>query len=503
MFQIRQVVATARLSMVALLAATSLSTPASAQSSNCENPQAACGAALEQECLTRVGAGVLPVGDASGDDCDQQLSAYRACLARVVSECPAAREPEVDAAAGAALEELGRLGGLIETPETAVEFYNNALVYGRRGDLLSARRMFERAIVQGVDAVDMHQRYSQLLKAQEGLIGAREVYGDLVRRQPDNNAAALANAVLQPANAREAALRALVDGDAPFAPAYFVIAALFSADRLGEQSIEDKRAEKAALDAFAAADEAGKVYRWFLQKETVEIWRESVRRRLAAYSRQALDVDPVQFSVLVGGNSWTVTLQLLETATEIRYRIDGGEARSTGATSIVDQRTGKPFPNPTLSLPLDTVSAMIEVFYDDIGGVERGPFVYAFDRQAAFINAAKERLRAHLNTWVHHWQFDVDRHLVYFTAVLGHRCGLSEVAYGVDRNTPDQTLRFGPCDPLQPYVHSDDDEILELGAVKPERIAVQLTYADGEKGPVRVFGFADRERSDGTPIEQP
>ena len=44
------------------------------------------------------------------------------------------------------VEGLGALGGLIAAPKTISDYYNNALVYERRGDALSARKMLERAI---------------------------------------------------------------------------------------------------------------------------------------------------------------------------------------------------------------------------------------------------------------------------------------------------------------------------------------------------------------------
>lgn len=462
--------------------------PALAQDS-CANPQAQCGQIMDQECLARVGAGVLAVGDA--DDCSTQLEQYRECLAAVIEQCPDTRQvaPAQDPGSLEALaSSLGRLGGLIEAPETAVEFYNNALVYARRGDALSSRRMYEKAIVAGVDAVDVHQRYSQLLRAQEGLIGAREIYADLVRRMPDNRGAQLANALLRPAPEREDALKALVDGDDPFAPTYYELAALVSADRLGSQSIEDKRAEKAALEAFDAADQAGRVYRWFLQKETVEIWRESARRRLAAYQTQSLDVAPVQLTATPSNDSWTVTFMVLETARTLRYRIDGGPIKDTGHLEIIDARTGQPSPRPFIQLPLGTEQASIEVWYDDIREIERGPFELSFNAQDSFTAMAKNVLGNLTTGWIQDRDFD-DRHLIYFTHLMSYRCGLAEIAYGLDRETPDQVWPLAPCDPKNPYATPADAQIYLDFNDRIGFAVVQLTYADGSTSELRRFDF--------------
>lgn len=478
----------------ALIAAVAVVAPAplALAQQSCEDPQAQCGAIIEQSCLTRVGAGVLAVEEASSaDECQSQLRQYRDCLAEAVAACPQVRQtprPDDGPSLEALAERLGRLGGLIETPETPVEFYNNALVYAQRGDALSSRRMYEKAIVAGVESVDVHQRYSQLLKAQEGLIGAREIYGDLVRRAPDNKGAQLANALLQPANRREEALRALVAGDDPFAPAFYEIANLFSRDRLGDQSLEDQRAEKAALDAFAAADEAGRVYRWFLQKETAEIWRESVRRRLAGYQNRALDIDPVSLTATASNDSWIVTLILVEAAREIRYSVDGGPLKDTGKLAHIDQRTGQPMPGQFMTLPLGTETASIEVWYDDVRNVERGPFTLSFDAMESFSANAKNVLETLTTQWVLSRDFD-GRQLIYFTHLMSQGCGLAEIAYGLDRDTPDRTWPLSPCDAKNPYAFAEDAEIYLETEGSVGRMVIQLTYADGETTAARQFEF--------------
>ena len=261
----------------------SLAAP-NARAQECGDPQAACGGLLQAECLGVLGAGSVaaPGGAAAPDpaDCQAQMKSYRSCLADVIEQCPATVQQNVDINAEAdALEELGRLGGLIQSPATVVEYYNNAIVYARRGDALSQRKMLEKAIAEGGESVDLFQRYASLLKAQEGLIGAREIMADIARRNLDNKAAAMVSATLAPAPSREAALRPLVEGEKPFAPAWYEIAALTSADRLGQQSLTDKRSERDALRAFSEADEKGGVYRWYLEKDTVEAIRESARRR--------------------------------------------------------------------------------------------------------------------------------------------------------------------------------------------------------------------------------
>lgn len=472
------------LAAIMALGAAAIGAPAAAQQA-CSANQTKCGENISRECLTSLGAGVLAIGDA--ESCEQQMQAYRACIAEVAASCPRSAPQQEFNAEAERFDELARLGGLVAAPETVVEFYNNALVYARRGDLLNGRAMLEKAIAAGAAQVDIFQRYAQVLKAQEGLIGAREITADLARRAPQNQAAALAAATLAPAVRREEALRALAEQG--FAPAHFEIAQLYSADRLGDQSLEDQRAEKAALEAFQQADEAGGVYRWFLEKDTVEVWRETARRRLAVYRNRNLDVAPVTMSAMASNDGWTVSLQIIDVARDIRYRIGEGSIRSTGLTTAIDPRTGERAPRPFFSLPLGTAETGIEVWYDNIRGEEQGPFPLSFSAQDAFTASAKNILGALTQKWIEDRAWDNGSQLIYFTHLVSYRCGLSRIEYGLGAATPDREWPLTPCDPKNPYAIPEGQETYLRLAQPVGLVTIRLTYADGETSDVREFRF--------------
>lgn len=386
------------------------------------------------------------------------------------------------------VEGLGQLGGLIAEPQTITDLYNNAIVYERRGDALSARKMLEKAVAQKADAIDLHQRYAALLKAQEGLLGAREIYADLARSQPDNKAVALTKAVLQPAEMQERALRPLVDAAQPFGPAWYEIARLYSADRVGQQSLSDRNAEKAALEAFEQADKDGGIYKHFLEKETAEKWRESVAARIAPYRTAAVDVAPVTIGAMPSNSSWTITVNLAEPARAIRYRVDDGETRDTGNMDIIDQRTGARQPRTFFQLPLSTRTAAIDIWYDDVRGTARGPFRQQFDASLAHVAHARNILENLTPEWVSGRDYDGE-FLVYFSHLLSYGCGLKEISYGVDKPTVDQSWPLPACDLTNPYSIGADARIYESFASRIGSIAVQLTYADGTRSPLKVFHF--------------
>ena len=65
--------------------------PAAAQQPGCDDPAAHCARTLDRDCLARVGAGSLPVGEAQSTntsaDCAKQLRQYRDCLGAILNQC--------------------------------------------------------------------------------------------------------------------------------------------------------------------------------------------------------------------------------------------------------------------------------------------------------------------------------------------------------------------------------------------------------------------------------
>ncbi|MEO1293892.1 MAG: hypothetical protein AAFV62_13890 [Pseudomonadota bacterium] len=488
------------LAMTALIGG--LTAPERAQARDCANPQAACGGRVQSSCLSKLGAGVIRADEPEpqADECQAQLSGYRECLIEIAKECKALPEPVQGAGAAEPelFEILASLGGIIAEPTTIAEFYNNALVYERRGDTLQARRMYERAIAAGGGALDLHERYVAVLKAQEGLMGAREVYADLARGAPDNLGIQYGAATLAPGSRREQRLRDLLAQEPGFAPAHYGISRLYSEDRLGEQSREDRKAEKASLEAFLDADAEGQVYRWFLEKALVERWREDAERRFAPYRTVSLDTPDVRMNIAVSNDGWLVNFSIAEAARAIRYRVDGGPIVELGQTTYIDQRTGQPMPKTNLTLPIRTETAVLSVWYDDIRGNEQGPFDLPFDARLAFAENAKSTLGL-IQNWVSGrvWNVDgdgEDEFLVYFSFLLSNRCGMTSIRYGVASPVPDTEYDFPPCirhDPVATPSEYDGQPFLGFLTFesKPPLLSVQVTFTDGTQSPVREFRF--------------
>ncbi|MEO1207275.1 MAG: hypothetical protein AAFV45_13200 [Pseudomonadota bacterium] len=396
--------------------------------------------------------------------------------------------PQLKQKANEGLERLEKLGGLIAEPETVTDFYNNARVFERRGDPLSARRMYERAATKGTSAIDLHQAYVALLKSQEGLLGAREIYADLGDAQPENKAVALMAAVLASTSQRETKLRALAEPAEGYGPAWYEIAQLYSVDRLGDQALSDKQKEKAALEAFVKADEAGDIYRHFLDKRRADALRDTVVARLAPYQNRAVDISPVTLSASPSNSGWMVTINLAEPAKDIRYAIGNAPLTSLGQMDVIDTRTGMKMPRMFFSMPLDIDAADIYVSYDDVRGNEQGPFRKRFNAAEAHVANAKNILENITPKWIEGRDWN-GKYLVYFTHLLSYGCALSEIRYGEAADALDARWPVPGCNPKDPFAISENTKIYKTYRRPPASLAVQLIYADGSQSPVKSFSF--------------
>lgn len=383
--------------------------------------------------------------------------------------------------------QLAEQGGAITEPKRPDEFYHNARVYELSGDMLNARRSYLAFAGFDVDAIDPYTRFATLLRVQDGKAGAREVFGALA----DKGKALSIKLVhiLQFEDAQRLdKLNAFIAANPDFAPAYYLLAQEFSEDRLGSQTLADKRSEAQALTKFASYEKDGGLLKYFVDQTQLADWLDRSRSRLAALG----DVlDPARFAPSLtpmrSNQGWSMTISLPEPATAISWRLgDAGPFTDTGLMALNDQRTGKPMPNPSFELPDSTAATTIAIKYLDIRGRETGPFVIRFDPDAALQQGNKQILDQFWTSWI---AFDASGNhgLVYFTQMLSYRCAIKEVRYSLNGPALDKSLAMPPCNAKDPYAIPDNYMPYFKVADSVTSMSVQVTYTDGTKSPVREY----------------
>jgi len=382
---------------------------------------------------------------------------------------------------------LSTQGGIIADPQRPDQFYHNARAYELSGDMVNARRSYLAFANFDIDAVDPYTRFATLLRVQDGRAGAREVFGTLAEKSQARSVKLVHILQFEDAQ-RLPRLQAFIASQPDYAPAYYLLSQEYSEDRLGAQSLADKRAEAAALTKFVSYEPDGGLLKYFIDQTQLADWLDASRRRLASLGNV---LDPALFAPKLvpqrSNQGWIVTVTLPEPATGISWRMGTeGPYVETGFLAMNDQTTGKPMPNPSFSIADDAKADMISLKYLDIRGQETGPYDIRFDPDAALAEGNRQVLDQFWTSWI---AFDASGNtgLVYYTQLLSYRCGIKEARYSLNGETLEKTLVLPPCNAKDPYALPDNTMPFFKIGEEVKSMAVQLTYVDGTKSPVRVF----------------
>ncbi len=392
---------------------------------------------------------------------------------------------------------LAGAGGILPDPSTPEQFYHNARLFELKGDFGNARRAYLEYLRFGLDFVDPHLRFQQFLKVQEGREGAREVYEAIASRSP-GTIPRLAASLLWDREIRVARIEKFLETHPDFGPAYYLLSRDFSAERLGSQTLRDKRQEMALLERFGELDGKGKVVRWLLDQSEVAEWRDDAASRLAALESSRFSLEnPLSIYWMSHNTGWTGTIQIAEMAREILWRPPGQpEFVSTGFAPGRSYSNGLPHPLPNIELPRDAPAGVIEVKYRDIRGEESPIFALDFSPETEVVVQAKHILGVTRTAWISFREWDGAR-LVYFTHLLSYRKGLREIRWGVDREIPDRTFPLPPSrgSIAGPAPIGEDMTIYEKVPSDCRFVSVEVTFRDGEKSGIQVFRIEEHRET--------
>lgn len=378
-------------------------------------------------------------------------------------------------------EALNRQGGLIPDPKSAEEYYHNARVHEINGDYGNARRAYLEYFKFDLDFVDPHQRFLTFLKVQEGREGAREVYG-YIRKKSGSFVPEFNEALLWNRDKRIPMLEEFADKHPDFAPVYYELSKEYSEDRVGKQTLDDKKKEKKYLDRFIELDQSGKFVRYFLDQEMVARIRKDVETRLAPlkFLTKAMVESPVQVTWMKSNAGWMGTIIIPEPTVEIFYKLESDQDfKSLGHQAFLSQQTGKPLPNMSISLPFTDKPVKVFVKYTDIQEQMRGPFESVLDPRAADIRATKQILEFTKTSWV---QFQ--KNLAYFSHLMSYRGAIKDIKYAFNKEIPDQPYTFPAFDGAGTAKITNDVPIYLKTPKGTRFVTVQLTYKDGTQSEV-------------------
>lgn len=201
-------------------------------------------------------------------------------------------------------------------------------------------------------------------------------------------------------------------------------------------------------------------------------------------ANESLNAPIAMFSRHNGG--WTVTFSIVDPTLGISWRMgEGGDFRETGFMDVLDPRTRKRMPNPSIQLPADAPAGTIQVRYVDAGGEMQGPFPIKFEPEAALIRDQRKILDMTATSWLSFREFN--GLLVYYTHLMSYRCAIRQVRIGIDTAMPDKVLAMPACDMKDPIaIPSSATPYLKLPP-STQFVSVELTYRDGSVSEIKSF----------------
>ena len=383
-------------------------------------------------------------------------------------------------------ESLSSMGGLIAGAKTPEEHYHNARVHELGGNFGAARKEYSEYLSSNLEALDPWLSYSAMLKAAEGKAGAVETVrylGDRLRPQTVSYQTALA--LLDDGDARLKKLQALAESHPDFGPLAWLISQEFSEARRGDQTLADQRAEKEWLEKFRAAHAAGKFEKYFLDKKEALKWIEAAEARWAKLSSlpQTVLENPVTLMATETGKGWQLNFQLAESKPkEIFYKIDGnGDFQSTGHMPVKNAQTGEDMVNPGIFLAgLTPGEHTIEVKYLDRTGKNNGPYSLKFDTRGEQLKNGKNAINTSVSPLIN-FTHTGGEFRAFFIRMLFHGPIIKEIRYSIDSEALDKSFPFNPITRIQ----ETPTKVYEVIPNDTKFVAVQVTYVDGTKSPVR------------------
>jgi hypothetical protein len=384
-------------------------------------------------------------------------------------------------------EALASNGGIIQNAKTPEEHYHNARIQELGGNFSAARKEYSEYLVSNLEAIDPWMSYETMLKSAEGKAGASEAmryFGDKLK--PPTVSYQTAMALLDDGEARINKLKALADAHPDFGPLAWLISQEYSEERKGEQTIADKRAEKEWLEKFRAAQKAGKVEKYFIDKKEAQKWVDTGEARWAKLTSTPDRVleNPVTLTTQQSNSGWAAIFSLTDfKATELFYKLDGkGDFISTGHLPQKSPQTGLPMINTYVPMPnLAPGDHTVEVKYTDKNGATNGPYTLKFSTASEQLAQGKQILEMTKGSWLSFRDYD-GKVLLYFTHLLSYRPVIQEIRYSLNSDAVDQIYKFKPSDKM--FISGDELPYITVPA-NSQYAAVQITYKDGTKSDVQ------------------
>ena len=386
---------------------------------------------------------------------------------------------------------LQKQGGIISNPSTPQEYYHNARIQELHGDFASARKSYQAYLTFNLDFIDPHFSYQNMLKVQEGKEATKEIYNYMLSKS-DNLALRFTNILLLNRELRIIALHKFIQENPNFAPAYYQLSREYSKEKLGVQTLAEKRLEKSYLERFTELDSRGNLIKYFLDKKLAEQWQEEAKKRLKELESitDAILKSPVTLSGQLGNNGLDINIHIADDVKEIYYRLDTESPfKSTGSAAFKNPQTGLPMPRDSITIRhgFHWGKNVVFIKYIDRKGIENGPYEVTFDAIENNVDFVKSIMN--MTEWVV-FRKNKDGIVVDFINPLCWRSGIKDILYSIDNDILNNKVNFIKFDPKihngNPGIGNDDVAYFTIPS-NAKYICVQLIYSNNSKSAIKKY----------------
>lgn len=371
---------------------------------------------------------------------------------------------------------------VVQAPQNFEDHFVNARIYEMRKDYTKARQSYIEYFKSPQQFLDPHLSFSALLKIQDGVHSARESYSLLVGINPSPSGL-LTRALMGEKQDRITAIEQLVKDHSEFGPAYYYLSLEYANPESGQQTLDNMRKEKVALNKFRELTNRGMFNKFYLDQKLAQSLEKEADQRLKKFvnlSDAFLNAAP-KLTILPSNKGWEGVIVLPFDGAQVYVKFPGStEFKSTGFTSNLSPATGKPIPKTVISLSDVKSKGVIAIKYTDTQGNQHGPYEQEFDPLQEFVALAKRVLpkEGHELAPIHRWK---DKKTITLVQFLTFRGAISKLKVGPDPDHLNQSLKLpnGPA-PLSIVDVKDDEPLISQDIpTNWKKVFLRVDYADG------------------------
>jgi hypothetical protein len=329
--------------------------------------------------------------------------------------------------------------------------------------------------------LDPHLALSNLMKLQDGAAAAREAYA-LFGEGPS---ARLARALLLEPAARISALEQLAKDQPEYGPVFYYLSRDYSTPESGQQTLDNLKHEREALEQWNALSDRGFFSKYFLDKrQAIALSAEAgARKRKFDGMSEAYLNARAKMTILPREQGWEGVITVPYDAAEVFVRLPGQkEFKSLGFGTAISGSTGKAAPNTSVKM-IGLPKGMVGIKYKDNQGKEFGPFEVEFDPAKEFVTLAKKMMPAEPGELapVAMWK---GKKSVTLVQVLMFRAALQNAFIGPDAGHVTKKLKLGamPKGYQVQDIQADNPLVSQDIPAGWNNVFLRLEYADGTAG---------------------